>query len=120
MDNITLSLSKIGVDVNNIISRLGDNEQLYISICRKFSKDPNYQGFQDAIAAKDYNNTLIQIHTLKGLAANLGFVRLEQISKVILEDVKNNKEPMQRDINELSKEYNKIINILNSENADSN
>ncbi|MDF2945163.1 MAG: hypothetical protein K0S01_4021 [Herbinix sp.] len=116
MEHISSALIGIGVDVNSVLSRLGGNEVLYLNICRKFLKDKNYQSLQDALAEKDLISANIYLHTLKGVAANLGFVKLELLCKNIMENIKNNElEYIHNKVNDLSKEYKKIIEIFNEE-----
>jgi HPt (histidine-containing phosphotransfer) domain-containing protein len=107
---------EMGVDVNGVLNRLGGNESLYLNICNKFIKDPNYQIFKDALSVYDYQSAELRIHTLKGVAANLGFVRLELISGSLLQDLREKQiSSLRQDVSCLSEEYHRIINIL-SEN----
>jgi HPt (histidine-containing phosphotransfer) domain-containing protein len=106
-------LIEMGVDAKSVIKRLGENEALYLTICDKFTKDPNYEMLQIALVAKDYQLAEMRTHTLKGVAANLGFVRLEIISKSILQDIHEKQLlTLKQDNCSLTEEYQRIITIL--------
>jgi HPt (histidine-containing phosphotransfer) domain-containing protein len=113
MEYISKSLQKIGVDINGVVSRLGGNEQLYLTICKKFLRDNNFQLLQKALLSNDFKEVEIRTHTLKGVAANLGFIQLEFLCKMLLDNLKNNEiKLIQNNIKSLSNEYYKIIDIL--------
>lgn len=115
MERMSLQLKEIGVEVDSVILRLGGNEAIYLSICDKFRYDQNYQLFQTAITENDLHKAVFHIHTLKGIAANLGFNRLEQITSYIMEDLKKNDlEALQHNIKDLTEEQKKLINILDN------
>lgn len=115
MERITLKLKELGVDVDNVIYRLGGNEKIYLSICQKFLKDTSYRAFCQAWSKNDIKSAIIHIHTLKGVAVNLGFIRIELLCKSIQDDLKNNDILYTQEyISELSTEYENIIEILNN------
>lgn len=117
MKDKSFQLMNIGVDVEGVVRRLGGSEDLYLRICSKFIADTNHQLFQQAIDREDYTAAEIYIHTLKGVAANLGFLYLERISETILSLLRNqvlDSLPYHRNL--LSKEYQRIISILVKEN----
>ena len=106
-------LIEMGIDVGGVVKRLGGNETLYLTICNKFTNDPNYQIFREALSLEDYQSAELRIHTLKGVAANLGFVRLEIISKALLQDIRDRElTTLRQDIYSLNEEYNRIITVL--------
>jgi HPt (histidine-containing phosphotransfer) domain-containing protein len=68
---------------------------------------------QEALSTNDFKAAEIRIHTLKGVAANLGFLRLEFLCKTILDNLNYNKITLiQNNLKKLSEEYCKIIDIL--------
>ncbi len=107
---------KIGVDIKSVILRLGGNELLYLSICKQFLKDQSFQLLKEALAANDKKNIEIYLHTLKGVAANLGFIRLEFLCKALLDNIqKNELDFFQHNIETLSEEYYVIISVINED-----
>lgn len=109
------NLIDIGIETEEAIERLGGNESLYHSLCDKFAQDKNFHFLQEALSVKDYKSAEFYIHTLKGVAANLGFVRLEIISGSILQDLReNNFTNLKPDNICLTAEYNRIITLISA------
>ena len=65
----------IGSDYQQILQRL-HSEALIRRFAMKYAADPTYQALKDAIAASDWETAFRAAHTLKGVALNLGFDRL--------------------------------------------
>jgi HPt (histidine-containing phosphotransfer) domain-containing protein len=113
MQNNCKKLIEMGIDAGSVINRLGGNEVLYLTICRKFIKDPTYNLLKEALQSKDIPSVQLYIHTLKGIAANLGFIRLELISKSLLENINKKDYKAANDYFEsLTTEYQQIITAL--------
>lgn len=116
MEELSKKLKAAGIEAESVINRLSGNEAVYLSICRKFLKDPNYQLFCTSIDINDLVSAKTYIHTLKGVAANLGFVRMELICKDILEDLRNNNVSFLKQYQaDLSEEYKTITAVLRTE-----
>ncbi len=116
MDKLTIELKKFGVDVEGMITRLGGSESIYLSICRKFLEDTNYGLFLKAMEANDMNMAGVYIHTLKGVASNLGFTNLMLHSNSIIEDLKHYDYVfLHKKLQELTKEYNVLIELLSKD-----
>jgi HPt (histidine-containing phosphotransfer) domain-containing protein len=119
METLSRKLIDMGVDVGSVIKRLGGNEALYLTICNKFIKDPSYQTLQEALTTNDYQSAVLTVHTLKGVAANLGFQRLEIISKSLLQDLQENRlSTLYEDNYCLAKEYERIMNVLTENHSE--
>jgi HPt (histidine-containing phosphotransfer) domain-containing protein len=115
MELLIRQLKQIGVDVDSALCRLGGKELIYLSICKKFVLDSNFQLFKDTIKAGDREKAGIYLHTLKGVAANLGFTRLEMLCKALYTDLRNEDSQLfQHNINSLTGEYQRIISVLKS------
>lgn len=107
-------LMNIGVDVDTAVRRLGGNELLYLSICSKFLNDINFQLIQEALSVQNYEASILLTHTLKGVAANLGFVQLENNCKALLQALKDNElKNISMNQTNLTMEYHRIITVLN-------
>jgi len=112
-DQIIDELRKIGIDTDHVITRLGGSVDFYILLCHKFKEDANFTLYQDAYSKLDYQQMEFYIHTLKGIAANLGFTRLEMLSKSIMDDLKVGEVLyLKYTTGELREEYNMIIEVL--------
>lgn len=115
MNDICKKLKEIGVDVDQVVNRLGGNESLYLKICIQFLQDKSFQQFNQAVTTKDYPNAEIWIHTLKGVSANLGFVNMELLCSTILDKLKTKEyHLLAEDITCLIIEYRTIISILDA------
>lgn len=110
-------LKAAGVEVDGILARLGGNEVLYLSICNKFVKDSNYSLYLSAISSEDRKSAEVHVHTLKGIAANLGLKRLSMLCNTIIEDFNINGNVPDEKNQELKEEYHKIISILNNQDC---
>ncbi len=113
MKLLCLKMKEAGIDTDSVINRLGGNIKLYMSICLKFINDPTYQCIMQAVSKNNLPEAGMHIHTLKGVAANLGFVKLQSLCVKLLEELKNNKDSdFHKDICLLKKEYCSLISIL--------
>lgn len=113
MQEISLRLKRIGIEVDNVIERLGGNELLYLSICQKFINDPNFRLLKEAIGDDDRKTAANYAHTLRGVACNLGFRRLSLLCKTFMEEIYEAENNIPSQIyQELSDEYDRIITIL--------
>ena len=103
------------IDVEGALARLGNNEQLYYRILHKYLEDGSCNNYIKAIENEDYDNAERHIHSLKGVAANLGFICLENISGRILNALRV-KEYQNIDMytEKLEREEKRIIDIIQS------
>lgn len=117
MELLYKKLKEHGVDTDSVITRLGGNEPLYLSICKKFLFDTSYPKLKEALSSGSISEARMHIHTLKGVAGNLGFQYMHALCKHILAAMEQCEfKYFEHDINCLSDEYQLIIAIL-SENG---
>lgn len=71
-----------GFDVKTALNRLGGNQQLYLTILEKFLQQQKdvIEKIELALNQKKYQEAILLVHTLKGLAGNLGRVDLQEVS----------------------------------------
>lgn len=106
-------LNEIGVDTDGAIKRLAGNEALYLKLCNRFIQDENYIKFQETFSSRDYDNARLRIHTLIGVAANLGFMSLESICRQLLQDIRHfDLKEADRHNTLLQKEYHELIQTI--------
>ncbi len=116
MEPLSRKLKEIGVDTGHVIDRLGGNEKIYLSICRKFLSDTNHTMLQEALRDGQFSKAQEHIHTLKGVAANLGFVQMHSLCHQLLSHMEQNElYLMEWDTEKLAREYHKIIAVLKEE-----
>lgn len=67
-----------GVDFDNTLEkRLMGSEDLYEKCLKMFADNVNVKGYKEAVAAGDYGTAFNHIHALKGTAANIGLIKVE-------------------------------------------
>ncbi|MDF2485130.1 MAG: hypothetical protein K0R46_1298 [Herbinix sp.] len=113
MEQLCRKLRELGVDTDGVIARLGGNEQLYLSICRKFINDASFLSAKNAFTSGDFMDAQVHIHTLKGVSANLGFSMIHSICERLLTELDQyDLEKFNEDMNILTREYDKIIALI--------
>ena len=74
-------------DYNDVMNRLG-SEALVKRFAVKFLQDRSYQELAEAMEAQDAERAFRAVHTLKGVCANLGFKRLQEVSSELTEKLR--------------------------------
>lgn len=74
-------LKSLGVDVDSTLERFMGNEELYLKFVRKTGEDPTVGELMEALERGDYDAVYRSAHTLKGVAANLGFSYLQSAAE---------------------------------------
>lgn len=69
---------KIGGDLETVMKRI-PSEAMIGKFVRKYANDPTYNRLTAAVEAKNWKDAFLAAHTLKGVAQNLGFDRLQKI-----------------------------------------
>ena len=64
-------LVEAGIDVDDALARLMQNEGLLMRLLRAFLQDANFAQLQEALAKGDVSGAFTAAHTLKGVAGNL-------------------------------------------------
>ena len=78
---------KIGGDLKDVKKRI-PNEAMIGKFVRKYANDPTYNRLTAAVEAKNWKDVFIAAHTLKGVAQNLGFDRLQKSASALTEAVR--------------------------------
>lgn len=114
IDEVITKLREIGVDIDGTMELLNSNTALYERLLKKFiNTNPNYKGIIDSFAENKPENAISYAHTLKSVAGNLGFMELSDLSVKILQRLRNGeREGFEEDLAALTKEYNKIKDVL--------
>lgn len=95
------------------LDRFMDNEALYMKFLVKFLEDDTYNKLVASIEADDHEQSLRCVHTLKGLASNLGLAELSEIASEMtdrfkINDVKGAREYMDA----LDKHYKTVCELI--------
>ena len=119
-ENLRRQLEENGVDVENTINRFMGNEALYMKFLGKFTDDQSYAGIGKYLEAEDYVEAYKCAHSLKGVTANLGLTPLQKAVSDLVEELRGkekeevNTEKTNEEWQNVQKEYNKIIEIINN------
>lgn len=79
---------KVGEDYNEVFERIG-NEAWMVKYLRKFSSDGSYENLNNAFKDSDWNQVFRTSHSMKGIAVNLGLIKLAEVSSELCETVRN-------------------------------
>lgn len=106
-----------GVDTTEGIKRIGGNKKLYIKLLRKFyNTNLNFEiEIRGSVEKNETELSLRLIHTLKGVAGNLGAKELYLSAKELETDLKDNSgENFENLLSATMNSLNKILEAINS------
>lgn len=114
-DGMTLqeAMESCGVDVGATLRRFGNQEALWRRFLLKFPQDPTFASLGEAVSAGGMGDVERAAHTLKGIAANLGFDALSQCSAALVEAVRSGEEHRVAPLYErLSAEHERVVDAI--------
>lgn len=86
------------------------SDRLIQTFLCKFLEDTSYSELVQCLAEGNYPGALHAVHTLKGVAANLGLTRLEQRSRAAEERLRPQRPcDLSAELEALEEEYNQVI-----------
>lgn len=88
--NLEEFYAQIGGDYADTLQRLC-NENMVKKFVKKYQDDPTCANLHNAALQQEWEVAFRGAHTLKGVAQNLGFERLYQVSAVLTEAMRGNK-----------------------------
>lgn len=88
--NLEEFYAQIGGDYADTLQRLC-NENMVKKFVKMYQDDPTCADLHNAALQQDWEAAFRGAHTLKGVAQNLGFERLYQVSAVLTEAMRGNK-----------------------------
>lgn len=93
MMNETLleKLEDMGAEVEDTLDRLMGDEELYMEYLVKFPENENIIELEKAVDAGDCDRAMKEVHTLKGVALNLGLLPLVDVCMDMLLDFRADK-----------------------------
>lgn len=104
------AMKAIGVDTAGTLYRFGGNQDLWKRFVKKFAHEATYKALEKAVKENEHRDIENQAHTLKGVAANLGFSRLSEVCNDLVWDVRNQAcEQVEPDFHKVREEYQIVI-----------
>lgn len=91
MDALFEKLEDMGAEVEDTLDRLMGDEELYKEYLTKFPENENILELRKAVDAGDADKAMKEVHTLKGVALNLGLLPLVDVCMDMLLDFRADK-----------------------------
>lgn len=106
-------IEDMGAEVEDTLERLMDDEELYLEYLEQLPENENILELRDAVDAGDCSKAEKEVHTLKGIALNLGLLPLADVCMDMLMDLREGrKEEGLGLINEVEEEFNRWANAI--------
>lgn len=80
----------VGSDVASVLARI-PSEKMLTRFVRMYADDPTFGQLLAAVDAQDWPAAFLAAHTLKGVAQNLGFDRLQDAASALTEALRGNR-----------------------------
>ncbi|GFI32192.1 MAG: Hpt domain-containing protein [Lachnospiraceae bacterium] len=107
------ALAAAGVNMEEALNRLMNNEMLLKRLLLKFKDDKNLAGLEQAVAEKSYEDAFHCAHTLKGVAGNLGMEKIMNADVVVVEKLRSeNYEGLEADVANLKEAYTQVMDVI--------
>ena len=84
-------LEDMGAEIEDTLERLMGDEELYLEYLLKFPMNENIIELRKAVDAGDCEQAMKEVHTLKGVALNLGLLPLVDVCMDMLLDFRADK-----------------------------
>ncbi len=111
--NLKEFYDKIGGDYEGTIGRLY-KEDLVKKFVKKFLNDKSYDDLLEYMKNAELEDAFRAVHTLKGVAINLGFTKLYNVSSTLTEALRHKEyDGTDMMLNEVKKEYKLTIDAIN-------
>lgn len=90
------------------------SDKIIERIIRKFPSDDAILILREGITSNDHELSFRGAHTLKGVAANLGFNALEKAASALTEQLRNSNENADKNLyEEVEKNYKIVVDAIN-------
>lgn len=107
--NINECYQAMGADYEEVFGRLR-SEKLITKFVLKFPGDPSFSQLQTTLEEKNVEEAFRAAHTLKGVAQNLGFTPLYEVTATLTEVLRAGNLPEDESMmNAVAKEYERTI-----------
>ena len=102
----------IGSDFDDVLARI-PNEKLIGRLVKKFLQEGSMTLLTESMKAGEKKEALTAVHTMKGLALNLGFTVLGRACTVMNEALKEGRaEDPQEMYQEVLKAYDQVVSLI--------
>lgn len=115
-EEMLVKLEAAGNRTAEILKRFANNETICVRLVKKFPGDENYKHYLDEIKVQDFVKAEGSVHTLKGVASNLGLTNVSDITQKIVDEIRGEKdmEKINSWTEELKVAYEETVEIINA------
>ena len=111
--NVREVYESVGYELDDVKSRLTDNEEFIARILKKFSEDGNCSRLEKALASEDYTDAYEAAHAIKGMTSNMGLSRQYDLAFKITEKLKSSDyEGLDSLCAELKRENDRVLDAV--------
>lgn len=104
-------------DYDGLVARVMGEERAE-RFSMKFLNDQSYGQLMEALEQENYELAFRASHTLKGVCANLGFAKLQEVASALTEQMRGGVKPADMSlVDQTTAEYERTINALNAYQA---
>lgn len=109
-------LEDMGAEIEDTLDRLMGDEDMYMEYLQKIPQNENIVNLRKAVDEKNYEQALHEIHTLKGVALNLGLLPLADVCMDMLLDFRaGENEKAAGQIDAVEKCFKEVSDIIKGE-----
>lgn len=106
-------IEELGIDYDDLLMRLGNSEPIALKFLKRFIDDQTFTKIQKDFNDHDYDALLKDVHSLKGISANLSMNELFRITDIWVKDLRaKNFQTCEQLYQECNQEYHHILNGL--------
>lgn len=82
------NIASYGIDYADAMDRFGGNVDLYKRLALRYLDDSHFDGCVAAMTVGDYDEAYREAHSLKGVAGNLSFDQLYNVSSMVCKNLR--------------------------------
>lgn len=86
-EELLIRLEEAGNRIPELMKRFANNEAICVRLIKKFPSDQNYEKYVSEIRVADCKNAEQSVHTLKGVASNLGLTKISDLTQKIVDEL---------------------------------
>ena len=114
MADIFERLDDLGAETEDSLERFMNDEDMYLKYIRSFPDEPSMSVLRKAVDDKNYEQAEKSVHALKGIANNLGFIPLADVTVDMLAELRaGNIEDALDAYDDVVEEYEKFCKVIN-------
>lgn len=111
-----VELCAAGVDVDDAIARFAGNTDLFVKFICRFPENLDFTAMRSAVDEGDEESFHRYMHTLKGVAGNLGVMKVYNATEQLLVELRENKlkniELLKKYLNEIEYICKAVCDVL--------